>query len=298
MARLVVLALGVALLACGEDAPRGSAGPHAVTVVDDAGQTVRLGAPAERMISLVPSVTESVIALGAAGRLVARTRYDTAPEVAGLPSVGGGLDPSLEALVALDPDLVIAWDGAPAATLGARLAASGIPLYRAAIEDTAAVFRTLDRLGELLGLPGPAADATRGLRDSLTAIAAESVGMPRPSVFYLLAGRPPRTAGTRTFIGELIEVAGGRPAFPELEQLWPAVALEAVVARNPDVILVPGGGEEAARLARARGWRDMPAVREGRVIEVPGDLFSRPGPGIADAARTLREALRTLPARP
>lgn len=280
-----------ALVACagggGEGAP---ADP--IVVVDAAGREVRLASPARRVVSLVPSVTETVLALGAGETLVARTRYDRDERLSGLPSLGGGLDPSVERLAALDPDLVVAWDQREDRGLRTRLAALGVPVYAAAVEDTADVFATIDRFGVLLDRPAAAGRLAGALRDSLAAVAADARG-PRPGVFYLIAGDPPRTAGSSTFIGQLIEIAGGRSAFPELEDGWPAVSLEAVVARGPEVVLLPVGpglpGPEA--LAGQAGWRDVPAVRSGRVVAIDADLVARPGPGIAAAARALQRGL-------
>jgi iron complex transport system substrate-binding protein len=110
---------------------------------------------------------------------------------------------------------------------------------------------------------------------------------------------PPRTAGPGTFVAELIEIAGGRLAFPELGERWPEVSLEAILARQPDVLLVPvqPGGAPLDALARQTGWRDLAAVREGRVVGVDADLFTRPGPKLPEAARTLQRALAEVAPR-
>lgn len=238
-------------------------------------------------------MTETIVALDLAARLVARTDYDRGREVEGLPSVGGGMDPSLEALVALEPDLVIAWRTARAESLRDRLEAAGIPVYAASIEDTSDVFRTFDRVGELLGVPRAGARLATGLRDSLAAVTARRAPGPRPVVLFTLLGSPPRTAGPGTFVAQILEVAGGRPAFPELGERWPEVSLEAVVARQPDFLIVPvdPGSDPLALLAGRPGWRDLEAVRAGRVVAVDADLFSRPGPRLAEAARELQRAL-------
>ena len=299
----IVLSLLGALPACSPDVDPARGAPG-IAAVDDAGRRVRLEAPARRVVSLVPSVTESILAIGAGERLVGRTRYDTAPELARLPSVGGGLDPSLEELVALDPDLVIGWDAAAYRGLAPGLERVGIPFYAARIEDTTGVFRTLDRLGVLLDAGPESERVARALRDTLAAVKdradAARGGDPRPVVFYALPGDPPRTAGPDTFIGQIIQVAGGKPAFPEVVGDWPEVSLEAVLARQPDVVVIPveGGGDDAtSRLAGTVGWRELGAVREGRVITVPADLFQRPGPGLGRAARLLSDALLRLATR-
>lgn len=297
--------VAVALSGCGGEAGAGDtarepADPAAVIeVTDDAGRDVEVAGPVERIVSLVPSVTETIVAIGAGDRLVARTRYDDAPALASLPSVGGGLDPSVEAIVALDPDLVVTWD-AGEGRLARRLKAAGVAVYLAEIQDTTAIHETIRRFGALTGRAASADSVSGALRDTLEAIAAGVAPGPRPSVFYWMAGDPPRTAGRRTFIGEAIAIAGGRVAFPELDALWPAVSLESVVERDPDVIVVPtGDGLPGVAVLEGRpGWRELDAVRGDRVVEIPADLFARPGPHLGEAARALRERLRRVRPEP
>jgi iron complex transport system substrate-binding protein len=177
-----------------------------------------------------------------------------------------------------------------------RLRAAGIPVYVAEIQDTAAVFATIARVGVLVGAPGRADSVAGALRDTFAAVAADVPPGPRPTALYLIAEDPPRTAGPRTFIGQALEIAGARPAFPELAEDWPTVALEAVMARSPDVIVLPVGANLPAReaLAGRPGWRDLAAVREGRVVEMDADLLARPGPDLGRAARVLRDGLSVV----
>ena len=119
-------------------------------------------------------MTGTIVSLGAADRLIARTRYDLDPALAGLPSLGGGLDPSIEGIVALRPDLVIAWNARDDRVLVPRLRATGIPVYVAEIQDTTGVFVTLERVGVLLGAADRADSVAAALRDTFAAVAAES----------------------------------------------------------------------------------------------------------------------------
>jgi iron complex transport system substrate-binding protein len=299
-----LVAIGVALAvwaACGEHggngATRGSEEtPAAIRVVDDAGRALELAGPARRIVSLVPSVTGTIVALGAADRLVARTRYDLDPALAGLPSLGGGLDPSIEGIVDLRPDLVVAWNARDDRVLVPRLLEAGIPVYAAEIQDTTDIFATLERVGRLLGTPARADSVAEALRDTLGAVAGDVPAGERPRALYLIAEDPPRTAGPSTFIGQAIAIAGADPAFPDLAEQWPTVSLESVVARRPDVIVLPVGANLPGRdvLASRAGWRDLPAVREGRVVEIEADLLARPGPDLGRAARVLREGLSAV----
>ena len=305
--RLPLAALIAALLAgCAGDAPapaadtaaapaaRAANGP--VLAVDDDGDTVRLPRPAERVIGLVPSVTDIALAFGAGDRLVGRTRYDVRPEVAHLPSVGGGLDPSLEAVVGLRPDLVVTWqDDEADATIG-RIAAAGIPTFALRSADTTHAFSSLERLGHLLGRDSAAAATVAAIRADFDQVRRSVAGRERPRVFYAVGTSPPMTAGPQTFVGQLLGLAGAVSVFDDVEQPWPQVSLEELVRRQPDAIVLPvgGAGDGEARAEALRtmpGWRELRAVREGRILVVPADLMNRPGPDMGRAARLLRDRL-------
>jgi iron complex transport system substrate-binding protein len=289
-AALLLAALAAACTA----PPAPEAGGDAVAAVDHAGETVRLDRPARRIVSLVPSVTEALVAIGAGDRLVARTDYDTAPGVEALPSLGGGLDPSLEALVALRPDLVIGWDAAGASPLRPRLAALGIPFFRVVLTDTADVYRTLASIGTLAGREAAADSVADAVRAEIEAVRASVAGLPPRTVFFLVSDDPPMTAGPGTFLVQLIEAAGGRSIFADHPADWPQVSLEEVVRRDPEVVLVPtwnGGGDRVRTLSRRGGWREVAAFREGRARAVPADDVNRPGPGMGRTARILRDAI-------
>ncbi|CAA9367595.1 MAG: Vitamin B12 ABC transporter, B12-binding component BtuF [uncultured Gemmatimonadetes bacterium] len=261
---------------------------------DDAGKQVRLPRAARRVVSLLPAGTETLVALGAGDRIVGRTRYDDLPEVAHLPSVGGGLDPSLEALVALQPDLVLAFETAGGSRIRARLEELGIPVFAIAPQDTTDIFRNLERLGQLVGRDAAADSIARHVRAELDAVRSSVRGRQTPTVFYVVGIDPPMTAGPQTFISQLIGVAGGRTSVPDVQALWPQISLEEIVHRQPDIVLLPVGKDSAASLARLRsepGWRELRAVQQGRIATVPADLMNRPGPRIGEAARRLRQAL-------
>lgn len=276
-------------------APPAAAGV-AVSVTDDAGREVRLAAPARRVVSLLPAGTETLLALGARDHLVGRTRYDVDPRVADLPSVGGGLDPSLEALVALRPDLVVAFESSSLSKVRLRLESLGIPVYAIEAQDTADVYRSIHTLGHLVGRDA-AADSLQGaIRAQLDSVRASVPRGPRPRVLYVASVDPPMIAGSRTYIAELLDVAGAAPTAPAADAaFWPQVSLEALIRRDPDVIMLPVGSDPTASAARLRaepGWRDLRAVREGRVAVVPADLMNRPGPYIGETAKLMRDALR------
>lgn len=266
----------------------------AIVVVDDAGDTVRLAASAKRVISLIPSAAETIIALGATDRIVGRTRYDVAKEVDSLPSVGGTLDPSVEAIVALHPDLVIGWDNDSRRTIRKRLATLNIPVFSLRTLDTSDVFRGISNLGRLLGKDSAATALATSIRATLDDVHRAVAERPRREVMFVIYPNPAMTAGPNTFIDQLIGIAGGHSVFADLHGLWPTVSMEEVVKRHPDLLIVPQGEFKANAVEQFRarnGWRDLAAVRDGRIATVSADLTQRPGANIGQAARALQRAI-------
>lgn len=293
--RVVRVVAIVALLCAAARAANAQAKPAAaIELTDAAGHVVRLAKPARRVISLIPSATETLIALGATPQIVGRTRYDVAPEVAKLPSVGGGLDPSVETIVSLHPDLVIAWESDKRQQIRQQLIAAGIAVFVLRTQDTTDIFRGMANLGRLTGRDSAARAVATSVRGELEVVRRRVAGLSTPTVFYVVYSDPPMTAGPATFIGQLLDLAGGRSIFADLRQNWPTVAMEEIVRRDPDVVIVPVGEFKTNTIDRFRGlagWRELRAVREGRVVTVPADLSSRPGPGIGEAARVLSAAI-------
>jgi iron complex transport system substrate-binding protein len=292
--RVSGIVLLLAAAACArDDAARSASQSHAIEVGDDAGFTVRLQKPAQRIVSLIPSATEALVAIGATSQIVGRTRYDVDPALSSLPSVGGGLDPSVEAIVNLHPDLVVSWESDKRQLVREKLTGFGIPVFILRAQDTADVFRGIGVLGRLAGRDSAATAVAARVRATLDSVRASVAGRKVPTVFYAEFTDPPMTVGPRTFIGQLITLAGGRSIFDDTDQLWPSVALEEILRRDPDLIVVPVGEfpeNSVDRFRKMAGWRSLRAVREGRVIPVPADLMSRPSPSIAAAARVLQRA--------
>lgn len=248
--------------------------------------------PAERIVSIMQSATEWVVLLGEEHRLVARTDYDRQPQLAALPSIGGGLDPSAEAVAALKPDVILGWRNRASSDLERALHPFHIPVLSFETTDTADVFRNLERLGSLVGRRERAESLAAGLRADLRAVRREACGATNgsmPSVLLVVWTDPPQTAGGGTWMSTLLETACLRNVFADVKQAWPTVSLEAIAARNPDWILTSQGspGQRLAELRSKAGWRDLDAVRAGRVLEIPGDLLARAGPTIATAARAI-----------
>jgi len=263
------------------------------TLLDDGGRVIALTAPPTRIVSLVPSMTDMVVLLGATHRLVARTRYDRGTEVAHLPSLGGGLDPNLEALVALRPDLVLVTPTEDLRPTVQRLEALGIPVYAGSTVTLEDLVRLTGNLGQILG--PEAADAAGAFLDSLhhglEALSRGFVDRPSPTVFYLVWNDPPMTVGPGSYLDDLISAAGGTNLFGDAPGPWPQVNLEEILHRNPDWVILPGASPDDPSprewIGSAPGWRELEAVRGGRVAVVEANLFNRPGARFLEAARTL-----------
>lgn len=274
-----------------------------ITLVDDLGDTVRLAGPARHIISLIPSATETVIALGAADRIVGRTRYDVAPEVASAPLVGGGIDPSIETIVALHPDLVLAWANEKRRDVPNKLEALGVRVFTLRTEDTTDVYRNITNIGALIAKDSIAGEMTTRLRQELDALRQSVASAPKPRVMYVMFSDPPMTTNAKTFIGQLIGLAGATNVFDDVTTLWPTVSMEEIVRRAPELIVLPQGEARSNTVEAMRkraGWRDVRAVRDNRITIVDANLLNRPGPHMAEAARQLRDAfhpeLATSPA--
>jgi iron complex transport system substrate-binding protein len=235
------------------------------------GRTLAFHAPPERVLSLVPSATEALVALGASGRLVGRTDFDTTVVLRQLPSVGGGLDPSLEAIVSLEPDLVIRFAAETDVRTPARLDELGISHLAVRPERMADVRTMLSDLGRISGRTAQADSILASIDATLERIREAVRGRPPRAVAFLLDGTPPWAAGPGTFIDELITTAGGRNVFADLTRPYAPVSPEELVARRMDVVLTPVG-------ARPGG---LPPG--ARVVEVPPST-QLPGPRLGEAA--------------
>lgn len=258
--------------------------------------------PVHRIVSTMQSATEWLVLMGESGRLVARTDFDRQPEIAALPSIGGGLDPSAEAVAALKPDIVIGWRNRASADLQQALKPFHVPVLSFETTDTGDVFRNLARLGVLVGHAPRADSLATALRVRLGAIQRDACPAgPKnaPTVLLVLWTDPPMTAGGGTWMTTLLETACLRNVFADLTTAWPTVSLESITARQPEWILTSKGqpGQRLSELQSKVGWRDLAAVKAGRVIEIPGDLFGRAGPTIADAAQAIVAARRAIDRR-
>ena len=277
--RAVAAVAALLLVACGEggDAGNGSADSHAVSLVDHQGRTVELAHPPERIVSLVPSATATLERLGARDRLVARTDYDTAQALEHLPSVGGGLEPSMERLIAQEPDVVVRFLAESDPETPTRLSHAGIPHVAVRPDRVDDIEAMVELLGQLVDEPQGAQELWGKIQDGLSEVAEKAPQEP-PTVAFLLGGDPPLVAGPNTFLDDLLTVAGARNAFDDLDDLYPPVSVEELHARPLDRVIAP----DAARLP------DLPSDVD--VARVPG-WVQQPGPRLPEAARELARAI-------
>jgi len=284
-ARLLLALLG-ALAACTPvPAPGGR-----LELTDDAGTVVRLAAPAARVASLIPATTEWLFALGAGDRLVGRTAWcDFPAEAAGVPSLGAGIQPSLEAILATRPDLVLLYHSASNRAAAARLRDMGIAVLMLRTDGLRDLDRLLGLLGRAVGRPAAADSLRARVAADLAAVSVEP-GPGAPSIFLLAWDQPPMTLGRGSFLSEMVERAGGRNLFADIEASSATISLEAVVERDPDFLLVTSADSLPA-VARRPEWQAVDAVRERRFVRVHGSEFTRPGPRTPAAVAALRRAL-------
>ena len=271
--------------ACHQDVP--STGP--LLAVDDAGDTVRLAAPAQWVVSLVPATTEILFAIGAGPRMVGRTRWDDYPaEASQVPDVGDGINPNLEAILGQRPDLVVMYHSGSNAGAAGQLRQMGIPVVLLSVDRLADVSRIARLLGELTGQTEQADSVAGAMEAALT-----QVSLPRdtagPRILIVAWDQPPMAIGAGSFLSELVERAGGVNLFGDLSAPSAQISIEAVVARDPDALLVSSDGPPA--LASRPEWRVVPAVRDNRFIHVTSSAFSRPSPRAPEAIRELKQKL-------
>ncbi len=278
---------GLASLALGCLLPAIAA--QGVRLTDDRGVSVSLAQSPQRIVSLLPSLTETVCALGQCQRLVGVDRYSNYPDsVRHLPQVGGGLDPSIEAIVAQKPDLVLMAVSTPVAE---RLQSLGIKVIALEPKNHADVRRVLEQLGQLMELP----DASRVWRDIDAGVSAAFQSLPRKAKrtrVYFEVNSAPYAASEASFIGETLKRLGVDNIVPASLGPFPKLNPEFVVRANPDLIMV--GDHDFTGLQGRPGWSGIRAIRERRVcVFTPeqSDVVVRPGPRMAEAARIMAQCL-------
>lgn len=276
------LMLVLAIASC-VDASPGGARTSGTVIVDDFGDTIAVGAPIERVVSLSPATTELVFAVGAGSRLVGRSHWDTFPDSArSVPDLGDGMRPNVEAVLATRPDLVILYASGENRAARDALHRAGVRTYTRRLDQVAHFSQAVVDLGRLLGDSARAVTVRDTVQASLQRARELALGRVRPRVVWPLWSSPLLVAGGTSFLTELIDIAGGTNVFGDQQAPSPQVSFEEVVRRDPDAVLV-GPAQEQALLTDPR-WRALRAVREGRVLVYDTLLVGRPGVRLGEAA--------------
>jgi iron complex transport system substrate-binding protein len=264
-----------------------------VQVKDDTGRVVRLARPARRVVSLAPSTTELLYAVGAGGLLVGVSSYDDyPPAVKRVPKIGTFSGPDLERVVAARPDLVVAAHGNPLELID-RLRRQGLPVYVSNPTTVDGVLRNMTDLGRLTGKSAAARQVVRGLQDRLKRVA-QTVGRRSPvTTLVVIWDEPLTVAGGRSFIQDILRRAGGANAARGLSEAYPKLDPERLVTLNPTVVLFPVGGDRAKvdRLKSRAGFRQTTAARAGRIYTLNPDWLMRPGPRVVQGVEAIANLL-------
>ena len=240
-----------------------------------------------RVVSLAPSLTDTVIALGLADRLVGVTRYDTSPEVKDLPRVGGFLDPSPEAVLGLRPDLVLWLADGGAFPAVRRIAELGVPVLALPVVGVPDVLRAARRVGAALGAPAAGERLAADMEAAVRAAEERASSLPRRRVMLVIGRDPLVVAGPGSYPDALLRIAGGVNVVKG-ERPWPVYSLERAVADDPDLVVDAAVNEPADTIVRLGA---IPAVKAGRVVRLPDDRVLRPGPQLPAALGQLQKAL-------
>jgi iron complex transport system substrate-binding protein len=281
-----IIACSLALAAC--EKPRTEVG----IASDDFGDSVRIGQAPRRIVSLNPATTEILFALGAGSRLVGRTKYDLWPDSARLvPALGDGLQPNVEVVLGTHPDLVILYaslDNRPAA---GRFRAAGVNTLALKTDHISDFRRAVEMLGAILRDPARAGLVTDSVDRTLDSVRAATARLARPAVFWHIWDAPLITIGAGSFMNELVDIAGARNVYADIEGPSKAISLEDVARRDPDFILA--GPIGAGKIEGDPRWRIVRAVREKKVLIVDTLLVARPSVRLGEAAVSLAKLLHS-----
>jgi iron complex transport system substrate-binding protein len=268
---------------------------QAVVIRDDRQQEVNIAKPPQRIVSLLPSLTETVCELGQCQKLVGVDRYSNWPDsLAKLPRVGGGLDPNIESVVALKPDLVLMATSARGAE---RLQALGLTVLALEPRTHADVQRVMRLVAQALDVPVQDSDRVWRHIDAAVNAAAQSIpAQAKGQRVYFEVSRTPYGASESSFIGESLQRLGMRNILPASMGPFPKLNPEFVVRAQPDLIMV--GDSNFADMQARPGWPAMRAMREQRVCHFKpqdSDVLVRAGPRMAEAARLMAQCIANLP---
>lgn len=268
-------------------------GPITRVLTDDAGRRVSLPIKVNRVISLAPNLTEIVFAVGGGDRLVGRTSYcDFPAEAKSITEVGDTRTPSLERIIALQPQVVLISTSSQLEIFTQQLHEQNIAVFVTDPHDLNGVFRSIEQVGEILGLKEQALLLVQKLRDRTQAVEAKVKQQPPVRVFYQVSAEPLYTVGRDAFVTDLIHRAGGVSVTADVPGAWPKYSSESALATKPEAIILPTGGSMGASNATVtEALRQSPAALQGRVYKINDDHLARPGPRAIDGIEEMARAL-------
>ena len=298
VAVLAVVALALVLLAaCGSSSSSSSTSPSAsasgpITVTDDSGHQVTLTTPALRVVSLAPANTEMAFAVGAGGKLVAGTSYDDYPAAAkALPKIGDFASPSVEKIVSFQPNLVLAAGGIQAG-LRSKLEALGVKVFVINPSTFDGVATDLADLGKLMGTTAQATKVVDTMKASAAAVEQKVAGLPKQNVFVEIYSKPLMTAGTGTYIDNMVTLAGGTNIGDAAGSGYPSFSEEVLFKDNPPVyIATTGSMQSPGQIAKRSGYSALQAVKDGHIFVIDQNFLDRPGPRLIYGLQELAQAI-------
>ncbi|HLA11956.1 MAG TPA: helical backbone metal receptor [Pyrinomonadaceae bacterium] len=289
---MLLLSLGCAL-GCSNlrDPPASVPGQRAFT--DEAGRLVHVPPRIERLVSLAPNLTETVYAIGAGQRLVGNTTYCDYPEEAKhVAKVGDTLQPSVERILALRPQLILISTASQLEAFTQQLNDQNISVYVTDPRDLEGVYRSILNLGQLLNQEKEAMALTATLRLRTEAVERAVANRQPVKLFYQLSAEPLYTAGRDAFVTDIIRRAGGKSVTAEVPGAWPKYSAESALASQAEAIILPTGGSMGeANAAVAGPLRLSPAFTNGKIYKINDDHLTRPGPRAVEGLEALARAL-------
>ncbi len=272
--------------ACGFLLAAGASAHAAILVQDDAGERIVLEQPARRIVSLAPHITELLFAAGAGKAVIAADEYsDFPPQARKLPRIGNAYAMDLEGMLALKPDLVIAWKSGGGTSQVAKLRSLGIRVFLSGPKILDDIPRAVETFGRIAGSEAVARPEAARLRARAAELGAQFSQRSKVSVVFEIWSPPIMTVNGTHLIDAVLRLCGADNPFSGLPALTPTISTESVVGANPGVILASGqGNARPAYLDDWLRWPSIPAVAHGLVMMIPGDLIDRPGPRIFEGA--------------
>ncbi|HVF46369.1 MAG TPA: cobalamin-binding protein [Pyrinomonadaceae bacterium] len=285
---LLIFAQALVFTGCGTDVPAVNE-PRAATheVTDDLGRKVVVPVNVRRVVSLAPNLTENIFAVGAGDRLVGVTTFCNYPEAAAsIPKVGDTMNPSIERIVAIKPDIVFVSTASQIENFTRTLEQNGIAVYVTNPASMDGVLKNLGQLNDLLGVD--AIETIENLGRRITVVRQAVAAAEKARVFVQISKEPLFTVGKQSFLNAIVDAAGGKSVTSDVETAYPKLSKETASALRPEVIIL---SESPDNQEPNEVFRNSPAVKNGRVYKINADLLSRPGPRLIDALEQIARFL-------